>query len=170
MGSSLAVHDLAERKIGNQLSDGAWRSLIISFHYLPTPSRGRNNCGGDWLIHTAGSQCQMALLPDTDHAVSHSKTETFAMEEVQPRSFTNSCSSNSNRSINITMAPHPSQRLHRPRRNHFHQLQHTSSATGIRQDVATGSSSYAGTTAATEGRTAAVEHHRRRFSGYWDFG
>lgn len=165
-----SAHYLAEKKIGNQFFDGAWPEYCCHAK-LPfyQPSRGRHNCGGDWLIHTAGSQCLMALLPDTDHAVSLMKTETFAMEEVQPHSYTNS--SNNRSTTIITMAHRPSQHLHHPRKNHFRQLRRTSSATDSRQDAATGSSSCAAMTAASE-RTAAeaVERHRRKFLEYWDFG
>lgn len=142
-----------------------------------------DNCGGDWLTHTAGSQCQMALLPDmVNHFVNPAKTETFAMEEVQQHSFTNnhSTSNNSRKSFTITAAPHQNQRLLRPRKNHFHLLRRTSSAMDryplereLRlQAVATASSSCAGMTAVSEKTVApqALEHRRRKFLEYWDFG
>lgn len=146
-----------------------------------------DNCGGDWLTHTAGSQCQMALLPDmVNHSVNPTITETYAMEEVQQHSFTNNNNSNSSsQSFTITTVPHKNQRLLHPRKNHFHQLRRTLLAMDRypweqqqqqdhhqMQDVATESSSCAGMMVALE-RTAApqaLERHRRKFLEYWDFG
>lgn len=147
-----------------------------------------DNCGGDWLTHTAGSQCQMAFLPDmVNHSVNPTITETYAMEEVQQHSFTNNNNNSSSQSFTITAVPHQNQRLLRRRKNHFHQHRRTSLAMDrypweqqsqqqqdhhLMQDVATESSSCAGMMVALE-RTAApqaLERHRRKFLEYWDFG
>lgn len=145
-----------------------------------------DNCRGDWLTHTAGSQCQMALLPDmVNHSVNLTKTETFAMEEVQLHSFTNHNCSSSRKGFTITTVPHPNQRLLRPQKDHFQQLRCTFLATDRSSlergeepeehqvhHVATESSNSVGMTVALE-RTAvaqALERHRRRFLEYWDFG
>lgn len=119
------------------------------------------------------------------HSVNLTRLETSAMEEVQqPHSFTNNRSNS--KSYSNTVGLHPHQRLLRPRKNPFPQLRRTSSGMDRYrleqwaaeeeedqvQDVAMGSSNFAGMTAALERTVAplALERHRRKFLEYWDFG